>query len=248
MKGRDLEAALGTGRGLLAAGDCLRFAHGVNSRERLARVLAEGHCNALEADVSWGFRSGAPGVRLPVMAHPPIDESDLSFEEWLDAVVEVAGVFKIDIKDRSSNIAVVEILSSRKLPPDRYILNSDVVAGAGGPPPLTVAEAIEWRRRFGEVVISIGCTTGDLLVPYLDDEVAQVLEAAEAIGRPVTVCLEVHRIEAAPRSLERVREAGHHVTVWNQFPADTKLFRRYRALLPDAFIDLFDEAREPIVE
>lgn len=45
-----------------------------------------------------------------------------------------------------------------------------------------------------------------------------------------------------------IRAAGHHVTLWNQFPALPRHYRRYREQLPSAIIDLFDEAREPIVE
>lgn len=59
------------GHRLLAAASELRFAHGVNSSERLARVLREGRCNAIEADVSWGFLAGARETALAVMAPPP---------------------------------------------------------------------------------------------------------------------------------------------------------------------------------
>jgi hypothetical protein len=236
-----------TGYRLIASAGELRFAHGVNTRERLARVTGDARCDAIEADVSWGFLTGAPGARLAVMAHPPIEESDLSFEQWLE---ETAGarVIKIDIKDVPSNRAVLDVLCERRLPLDRYILNSDVVAGAGGPPPLLVADAIEWRRRLGDVVISIGCTTGDVLEPYRDGELDAVLEAAGAIGGPVTVCLELHRVEAVPDQLERVRSSGYHVTIWNQFPALPRHYRHYRRLLPDAIIDLFDDSRDPILE
>ena len=54
---------------LLEQGGALRFVHGVNSRERMQRFLADQRINAFEADVSWGFLRGAPGLLLPIMAH-----------------------------------------------------------------------------------------------------------------------------------------------------------------------------------
>ena len=223
--------------------------HAVNSRQRLDRFLTDARLNAFEADVSWGFVSGAPGVLLPIMAHPPIEQSDLTFEEWLDGALAGERVVKVDIKDPPTNRAVLEILERRDLPRDRFILNADVALGPGGDPPLFSADdAVEWRRRFGEVVISIGCTTGPDRAPYGAGHLDLMLEAASAVGEPATICLDVHRVESDPSVLERLAAARRHVTLWNQHAADAALFRRYRAALPGAFIDLFDGLRDPIVE
>ncbi len=221
----------------------------MNSRERLGRFLADARLNAFEADVSWGFVSDAPGVLLPIMAHPPIDRSDLTFDEWLDGALAGDRVVKVDIKDQPTNRAVLDILAARDLPRDRFLLNADVALGPGGEPPLfTPDDAVEWRRRFGEVVISIGCTTGPDRAPYTRAHLDLMLEAAAAVGEPATVCLDVHRVESDPSVIDRLVAEGRHLTLWNQHPADAALFRRYRARLPAAFIDLFDAVRDPIVE
>jgi hypothetical protein len=237
------------GHRLLERGGALRFVHAVNSRQRLDRFLADARINAFEADVSWGFLREVPGVLLPIMAHPPIADSDLSFEDWLDAALAGERILKVDLKDQASNRAVVEILGRRHLPADRLILNADVALGPGGEPPVfSPDDALGWRRRFGPVVISIGCTTGPDRAPYAPAHVDLLLEVAVAVGEPATVCLDVHRVESDPSVLERLVAAGAHITLWNQHPADADLFRRYRARLPTAFVDLFDAARDPIVE
>ena len=220
----------------------------MNSRARLDRFLADERINAFEADVCWGFVSGAPGVLMPIMAHPPIEESDLTFEDWLDRSLAGGRVVKVDIKDQATNRAVLDILAERDLPPDRFILNADVALGPGGDPPLfSPHDAVQWRRRFGEVVISIGCTTGPDRAPYTRAHLDLLLAAADAVGEPATICLDVHRVESDLSVIARLAAERRHITLWNQHPADAALFRRYRALLPAAFIDLFDAVRDPIV-
>lgn len=221
----------------------------MNSRARLDRFLSDGRINAIEADVSWGFVSGAPGILLPIMAHPPIEESDLTFEAWLDRSLSGDRVLKVDIKDQATNRAVVDILAERDLPPDRFILNADVALGPGGDPPIfSPDDAVEWRRRFGEVVISIGCTTGPDRAPYTRAHLDLLLAAAAAVGEPVTVCLDVHRVESDPSVVDRLLAERRHITLWNQHATDLPTVQRYRARLPAAFIDLFDAVRDPIVD
>ena len=236
-------------RSLLERGGSLRFVHAVNSRERLDRFLADRRINAFEADVSWGFVSGAPGVLLPIMAHPPSEESDLTFDDWLARVQEGDRVVKVDIKDQATNRAVLDVLAASDLPRARLIVNADVVPGPGGDPPVfSPDDAIDWRRRLGEVVVSIGCTTGPDRAPYAAAQIDVLLEVAAAVGEPATICLDVHRVESDPSVLDRLVAERRHLTLWNQHPADLPLVRRYRARLPDAFIDLFDALRDPIVD
>lgn len=237
------------GQRLLDRGGALRFVHGVNSRQRLDRFLVDARINAFEADVSWGFVSGTPGVLRPIMAHPPIEESDLTFEEWLEAAAAGDRIVKVDIKDQPTNRAVLDILAGRALPTERLILNADIADGPGGDPcPFSIDDPIGWRRRFGDVVISIGVSVGPERDPYPRAHVDLLLEAAAAIGEPVTICLDVHRVESDPSVLGRLVAERRHITLWNQHPADAALFQRYRALLPGAFIDLFDAVRDPLVE
>ena len=221
----------------------------MNSRARLDRFLSDGRINAIEADVSWGFVSGAPGILLPIMAHPPIEESDLTFEAWLDRSLSGDRVLKVDIKDQATNRAVLDILAERDLPTDRFILNADVALGPGGDPPIfSPDDAVEWRRRFGEVVISIGCTTGPDRAPYTRAHLDLLLAAAAAVGEPATVCLDVHRVESDPSVVDRLLAERRHITLWNQHATDLPTVQRYRARLPAAFIDLFDAVRDPIVD
>jgi hypothetical protein len=236
-----------TGHRLIANGGILRFVHAVNSRDRMDRFLADPRWNAFEADVSWGTLRGGSGAPRPIMAHPPVVESDLSFEDWLDATLGGERVVKVDLKDQRSNRAVLDILAGRDLPLDRFLVHANFTPGlGGGTPRFSIADAVEWRKRFGEVVISIGMTVGPGRGPYGPEEIDALLAAADVVGEPATVCLDVHRVDSNRGVLERL--GGRHVTLWNQYPADAALYRRYRDLLPAAFIDLFDAARDPIVD
>ena len=237
-----------SGHSLLDRGGALRFVHAVNSRQRLDRFLADARINAFEADVCWGFVSGTPGVLRPIMAHPPIEESDLTFEEWLDGVAGGERIVKVDIKDSPTNRAVIDILAERDLPQERLIINADVGLGPGGEAPWCSPEAaVHWRRRFGDAVISIGVTTGPDRAPYAAAHLDLMLAAAAAVGEPVTICLDVHRVESDLSVIDRLAAERRHITLWNQHAADAELFQRYRTLLPAAFIDLFDAVRDPIV-
>jgi hypothetical protein len=60
----------------------------------------------IEADVSLGTIKGKEGHLIPIMAHPPSKQSDLSLEEFLDTILDYRtpkGI-KLDFK----NIEVVE--------------------------------------------------------------------------------------------------------------------------------------------
>ena len=57
----------------------------------------------IEADVSMGTIAGGDGNIMPIMAHPPVNTSDLSLEEFLDTILS-SGItapkgIKLDFKD-----------------------------------------------------------------------------------------------------------------------------------------------------
>lgn len=219
------------------------FVHGVNRRARLDAALASGR-GAFEGDVSWGRLRG--GGETAIMAHPPDVESDLSFAEWLGESLAAGRRCKIDLKDRRAADAVIAHLIGVAPPHDRYVVNADMVVGPGGAlPRFAVADALAWRAVLGTVTVSLGSTTGGA-VPYGEEDVDRLLAAAAAIGEPLTVCLEVGRLEVDPTALERVAAAGHHLSLWCAAPQVEAVFARYRARLPEAWIDLFDDTRAPL--
>lgn len=60
----------------------------------------------IEADVSTGTITGGDGTITAIMAHPPLNISDLSLEEFLDTILDshMTKGIKLDFKD----LAVVE--------------------------------------------------------------------------------------------------------------------------------------------
>lgn len=55
----------------------------------------------IEADVSMGTIAGGDGNIMPIMAHPPVNTSDLSLEEFLDTILSsgTSKGIKLDFKD-----------------------------------------------------------------------------------------------------------------------------------------------------
>ena len=140
---------------------------------------------------------------------------------------------------------MIQHLAGRGLPRDRLILNADMVAGPGaGPggrtPVFAVSHGRRWRAAFGEVAISIGAVLGQgaLRTGYTEGDIDRLLAAAEVVGEPVTLCLEVSLLEVRPAALERVRAAERHVTLWNLFPMRRAAVEEWRARVPGAFLDL----------
>lgn len=231
----------------MARGGELRFAHGVNSRARLAHFLTA-PIDVFEVDVSWGFLVGSPNQMLAITAHPPLLQADLSFEEMFETTLESGRVVKIDLKDRMAQDAVLTYLARTEPPPDRFFLNADMVLGPNGMPPIFgPRDGLAWRAALGgDLLVSIGSTTAGPNGPYSDDDVRRLLDAAAEIGEPLTICLDAHRLEVDRGALDAVVAAHRHVSLWNWYPADAAMFQRYRALVSDGFIDLFDRDRAPL--
>lgn len=63
------------------------FAHGVNSQAELTASLNENSVQMLEADIVMGVLKGT-NETTAIMAHPPANESDLSFAMFLNQTIE----------------------------------------------------------------------------------------------------------------------------------------------------------------
>lgn len=61
------------------------WAHAVNDLSRLRKALSDPTIMMIEADVVLGFLKFNNGSsRIPIMAHPPAQESDLSLQMFLE--------------------------------------------------------------------------------------------------------------------------------------------------------------------
>lgn len=77
------------------------WVHGANTRASLSAALSDPRVHFIEGDISW------VGTEI-IMAHPPITESDLEFEQWLDMTVATGKGAKLDFK---SSDALVHCLT-----------------------------------------------------------------------------------------------------------------------------------------
>ncbi|KAJ3604408.1 hypothetical protein NHX12_029149 [Muraenolepis orangiensis] len=119
----------------------LLWAHGANSRERLTAALT-GPCHMIEADVL--MRGSEP--KEPIMAHPPMTDSDIRLQEWLE---------EVRTADRNKGIK----LDFKSVP---VWLNADILPGPGGKAAPLDARAFLEAAGCGAspVVLSLGWTSG----------------------------------------------------------------------------------------
>ncbi|CAE7722575.1 fam151a, partial [Symbiodinium pilosum] len=115
------------------------WAHSCVTRAKLEAALKDPKVTAIEVDVAMGYLTGPDGsgnILVPVMAHPPVLTSDLSFEEFLDEVVQDGRRHvKFDFKDLESVQRCLPLLAerSRQLAANEQAvwLNADVLPGPG---------------------------------------------------------------------------------------------------------------------
>lgn len=145
------------------SGDGLRlsWAHAANSRAKLNAAL-RGDELMIEADVSLAETTRYP---VPIMAHPPINVSDITLEDWLVEVVRSnsgKGI-KLDFKSTRVVEPAFRVLARHadyiKGP---IVLNADILPGPNKPS-ATPVDAWTFlmlcRTRFPKAIISIGWTT-----------------------------------------------------------------------------------------
>ena len=104
----------------------LRWAHAVNSHKKLQEALS-GKAMMLEADVLL-----RPADGIPIMAHPPDTESDLSLEQFLKETIGTTKGIKLDFKSTAAIEPSLKILldvTSEQEVHNPVWLNANVLPG-----------------------------------------------------------------------------------------------------------------------
>eukprot|EP00930_Biecheleria_cincta_P077156 TRINITY_DN6442_c0_g1_i1.p1 TRINITY_DN6442_c0_g1~~TRINITY_DN6442_c0_g1_i1.p1 ORF type:complete len:294 (-),score=46.81 TRINITY_DN6442_c0_g1_i1:36-917(-) len=112
------------------------WAHSCVTSAKLNSALADSSITAIEVDVIMGHLIGSSSRMLPIMAHPPSRSSDLSFEDFLDRVIDDGRRhIKFDFKDLQALQLCLPLLAAAK---DKLYangqavwLNADVLPGPG---------------------------------------------------------------------------------------------------------------------
>ncbi|XP_057371637.1 uncharacterized protein LOC130692528 isoform X1 [Daphnia carinata] len=182
----------------------IKWGHGINSRIQLYKSL-HGRDMMIEADVSVGTITGGDATIMPIMAHPPLNTSDLSLEEFLDTILDsntTKGI-KLDFKDLEVvELSLVAIKSRASKIIGPLWLNADILPGPVNASTKPV-EALRFlslaKDYFPDAVLSVGWTTrfGPQMAwplqiinegSYTLEHVAQMRDALKAaqIRQPVT--------------------------------------------------------------
>ncbi len=224
----------------------LSIGHAVNSQKRLRWFLARG-LDLAEGDVSWGRHLPSRG-KTAIMAHPPDRESDLSFDQWIDAALKAGHAIKVDLKSRKVIPHVLAVLDARRYPEKHLVINADVVRGPRGKKPLFgLRDMLALRRRFPRAILSLGFTIDSRPHPYNHGQIERMLRFAKKVGRTVTVCLRSNNALAAPEVVADLIR-NHRVTIFNSIetPVGPKTVRHWRGKVRRGFIDLMDAHGRPV--
>lgn len=139
------------------------WAHAVNSQAELEKALSAEDVMMLEADVVMGKLSNSNSTNIPIMAHPPAVESDLSLEDFLNISCNnnSSKGIKLDFKSNEAfenSTAILAKLRPFKCP---VFLNADILPGPVNATtvPLNATEFLKGAINIPESILSVGWTT-----------------------------------------------------------------------------------------
>jgi len=123
------------------------WSHSTCSIEKMSDAVSDNKITAIEADIVMGFeivddvddtgdKKNKMNHLVPIMAHPPDRESDLSFERFTNHACKADGLkkhLKLDFKEIEAVKPCLQILINRKFMSNGKIiwLNADIIPGPG---------------------------------------------------------------------------------------------------------------------
>ncbi|XP_039615187.1 protein FAM151B isoform X3 [Polypterus senegalus] len=162
--------------------------HAANSRAKTVEAL-KGSAHMIEADILQDIKSNQP-----IMAHPPQNESDITFYDWLNEVLKSDKGIKLDFKSLEAVGPSIKLLELKKEYLNRPVwLNADILPGPGG----TTSNVVD-AQRFLEMVdsfipgavLSLGWTTSFSRdqdnYGYTWEMVKQMQELCKALQNTIT--------------------------------------------------------------
>lgn len=139
------------------------FSHGANSVDEMEAALADENINILEADVTLRFYGFPNQTEEPIMAHPPMFNSDNTLYNWLETVIASKKAIKLDMKiEDVVPYALKELRTFSATLNQTVWINADVLTG-----PNTQSQPIDGvyfiqkvNEYFPNATLSLGWTTG----------------------------------------------------------------------------------------
>jgi len=208
-------------------GDGLRisWAHAVNSRSKLNAALINDDL-VIEADVTLAETTRYP---IPIMAHPPMNMSDITLDDWLTEVIrsETGKGIKLDFKSTRVVEPAFRVLARHSdFLKGPLILNADILPGPSKPP-VTPIDAWTFlmlcRTRFPKAIISIGWTTTidevSMKIGYTREMVDQMASLVKeySLLQPVTFPVNGALLKISIGELQRLlfQVPNSTLTVWS---------------------------------
>ena len=218
------------------------WAHAVNSKAKLNRFLHDPATMILEVDIRISPQGDV------VAAHPPAYDSDLSFDELLQAMATSRQGLKLDFKDPEALYPGLTRLKEVALP-QPILLNADVLQNNPeyAPKSSAVAFLALCQKIYPQGILSPGWTTA-ASVPYTREKIDQML----ALCRDVQQATFPVRASLLPASWEQLTRLlqpdGYSLTIWNAEPVEEDLLAWMRANTDPArtLYDLSDREKNPI--
>ena len=142
----------------------VHWAHAVNSHKKLQEALS-GKTMMLEADVLL-----RPSDGMPIMAHPPDTESDLSLEQYLKETIGTTKGIKLDFKSTAAiepSLKILFDITSGQAVRNPVWFNADVLPGPCHKDTECNDSVIDPQvflslcaKYYPSAVLSVGWTTG----------------------------------------------------------------------------------------
>ncbi|XP_078585323.1 protein FAM151A-like isoform X2 [Branchiostoma floridae x Branchiostoma japonicum] len=212
------------------------WSHAVNSQELLAQAVA-GDTHMLEVDVTLrGFGTPAQSD-VPVAAHPPVVDSDVTMEEWLEVVLKTDKGIKLDFKSLEVVAPTLRILHSHRHHITRPLwLNADVMRGpnAGQGEYETFIPAAEFlstvNQHFPNCTLSLGWETGFYHdrenEGYTREMVEEMYAVTKDLRQPVTFPIRMSLIGQSLENLKWLLDQSerYSLTLWTSFGDAHRLY------------------------
>lgn len=217
--------------------------HGANTRAALAGGLSDPQVNFIEGDIS-------PVGGEIIMAHPPVTESDLTFEAWLDMTIAAGKGAKLDFKSPEALAHCLAYASRHALGKIPLCLSADILPGpGGGPPRFKAAEFLRMCREYlPRAILSLGWTVGETATGYTKEMIATMLDLLVDVDAAVTLCFHANLLPSAwPQLSGILDETDYTLTVWGRIHDPSVLTWLRTHTSPDrCFYDVQTEDRSQI--
>ena len=198
--------------GVTRPGD-VGWVHAANNRAKLKAALLDPGVHYVEGDISLGADGQV------IMAHPPATTSDLSFSDWLHAIVAAGNGAKLDFK---SPAVVESCLIQAKRHALGYIpliVNADLLVGPGGGPVIFDPSDFlaQCKKHLPQAILSPGWTVDDNGTSYSREMLTEMRELLRPVAGAVTLCFHVWLLFTSwPDVKWLLDQTPYMITVWGK--------------------------------